>query len=120
MAGFCPKFDRNLQIMCQDHIKNFIPAALIVFELSQQEAIFINVIWLRKEIEFEGLFYQPSDYEEKIKSLIIHHHYLISSNKFQQHSPTKRTTASCSLQMAPKQKWEQVALIVHSETAAKS
>ncbi|GBM32385.1 hypothetical protein AVEN_239780-1 [Araneus ventricosus] len=32
--GFCPKFDRNLQIMCEDHIPNFIPVALIVFELS--------------------------------------------------------------------------------------
>ncbi|GBN49664.1 hypothetical protein AVEN_232361-1 [Araneus ventricosus] len=33
--GFCPKFARNLlQIMCQDHIPNFIPVALIVFELS--------------------------------------------------------------------------------------
>ncbi|GBO23741.1 hypothetical protein AVEN_24220-1 [Araneus ventricosus] len=26
--GFCPKFDRNLQIMCKDHIPNFIPVAL--------------------------------------------------------------------------------------------
>ncbi|GBN99199.1 hypothetical protein AVEN_196503-1 [Araneus ventricosus] len=32
--GFCPKFDKNLQIMCQVHIPNFIPVALIVFELS--------------------------------------------------------------------------------------
>ncbi|GBM66809.1 hypothetical protein AVEN_21709-1 [Araneus ventricosus] len=32
--GFCPKFDRNLHIMCKDHIPNFIPVALIVFELS--------------------------------------------------------------------------------------
>ncbi|GBN45274.1 hypothetical protein AVEN_120764-1 [Araneus ventricosus] len=32
--GFCAKFDRNLQIMCQDHIPNSIPVALIVFELS--------------------------------------------------------------------------------------
>ncbi|GBM15109.1 hypothetical protein AVEN_242156-1 [Araneus ventricosus] len=32
--GFCPKVDRNLQIMFKDHIPNFIPVALIVFELS--------------------------------------------------------------------------------------
>ncbi|GBM25491.1 hypothetical protein AVEN_83931-1 [Araneus ventricosus] len=32
--GFCPKFDRNLQIMFKGHIPNFIPVALIVFELS--------------------------------------------------------------------------------------
>ncbi|GBL89262.1 hypothetical protein AVEN_225806-1 [Araneus ventricosus] len=32
--GFCPKFERNLQIMFKDHIRNFIPVALIVFELS--------------------------------------------------------------------------------------
>ncbi|GBM89776.1 hypothetical protein AVEN_245453-1 [Araneus ventricosus] len=32
--GFCQKFDRNLQIMFKDHIPNFIPVALIVFELS--------------------------------------------------------------------------------------
>ncbi|GBN57366.1 hypothetical protein AVEN_222887-1 [Araneus ventricosus] len=32
--GFCPKFDRNLQIMFKDHIPNFIHVALIVFELS--------------------------------------------------------------------------------------
>ncbi|GBM66277.1 hypothetical protein AVEN_235780-1 [Araneus ventricosus] len=32
--GLCPKFDRNLQIMFKDHIPNFIPVALIVFELS--------------------------------------------------------------------------------------
>ncbi|GBN71365.1 hypothetical protein AVEN_21439-1 [Araneus ventricosus] len=32
--GFCPKFDRNLQIMFKDHKPNFIPVALIVFELS--------------------------------------------------------------------------------------
>ncbi|GBN97013.1 hypothetical protein AVEN_267842-1 [Araneus ventricosus] len=32
--GFCPKFDRNLQIMFKDRIPNFIPVALIVFELS--------------------------------------------------------------------------------------
>ncbi|GBN22998.1 hypothetical protein AVEN_129469-1 [Araneus ventricosus] len=29
--GFCPKVDRNLQIMFKDHIPNFIPIALIVF-----------------------------------------------------------------------------------------
>ncbi|GBM60684.1 hypothetical protein AVEN_62633-1 [Araneus ventricosus] len=39
---------------------------------SQPEAIFINVTCLRKKIEFEGLSYQPRDYEEKIKSLTIH------------------------------------------------
>ncbi|GBL72676.1 hypothetical protein AVEN_127923-1 [Araneus ventricosus] len=39
---------------------------------AQQEAIFVNVTCLRKEIEFEGLSYQPRDYEEKIKSLTIH------------------------------------------------
>ncbi|GBO24416.1 hypothetical protein AVEN_222065-1 [Araneus ventricosus] len=39
---------------------------------AQQEAIFISVTCLRKEREFEGLFYQPSDYEEKFKSLTIH------------------------------------------------
>ncbi|GBN55104.1 hypothetical protein AVEN_74466-1 [Araneus ventricosus] len=32
---------------------------------AQQEAIFINVTCLRKEIEFEGLSYQLRDYEEK-------------------------------------------------------
>ncbi|GBO18933.1 hypothetical protein AVEN_272937-1 [Araneus ventricosus] len=32
--GVCPKFERNLQIMCKDHRPNFIPVALIVFELS--------------------------------------------------------------------------------------
>ncbi|GBN73617.1 hypothetical protein AVEN_9126-1 [Araneus ventricosus] len=32
---------------------------------AQQEAIFINVTCLRKEIEFEGLSCQPRDYEEK-------------------------------------------------------
>ncbi|GBN66395.1 hypothetical protein AVEN_231625-1 [Araneus ventricosus] len=32
---------------------------------AQQEAIFINVTCLRKEIEFEGLSYQTRDYEEK-------------------------------------------------------
>ncbi|GBM19018.1 hypothetical protein AVEN_172489-1 [Araneus ventricosus] len=26
---FCPKFDRNLQIMCQVHAPNFIPVSLI-------------------------------------------------------------------------------------------
>ncbi|GBN43163.1 hypothetical protein AVEN_223263-1 [Araneus ventricosus] len=31
---FCPKFDRNLQSLCKDHIPNFIPVAVIVFELS--------------------------------------------------------------------------------------
>ncbi|GBN42059.1 hypothetical protein AVEN_218863-1 [Araneus ventricosus] len=31
---FCPKFERNLQIIFKDHIPNFIPVALIVFELS--------------------------------------------------------------------------------------
>ncbi|GBM44719.1 hypothetical protein AVEN_103185-1 [Araneus ventricosus] len=35
---------------------------------AQQEAIYINVTCLRKEIEFEGLSYQPKDYEEIIKS----------------------------------------------------
>ncbi|GBM20431.1 hypothetical protein AVEN_222127-1 [Araneus ventricosus] len=30
--GVCPKFDRNLQIMFKDHIPNFIPVALIVFD----------------------------------------------------------------------------------------
>ncbi|GBO12460.1 hypothetical protein AVEN_169008-1 [Araneus ventricosus] len=30
----CPKFDRNLQIMCKDHIPDLIPVSLIVFELS--------------------------------------------------------------------------------------
>ncbi|GBM66588.1 hypothetical protein AVEN_73204-1 [Araneus ventricosus] len=39
---------------------------------AQQEAIFINVTCLRKEIEFEGLSYQPRDYEENIKSPTIH------------------------------------------------
>ncbi|GBM13161.1 hypothetical protein AVEN_64365-1 [Araneus ventricosus] len=39
---------------------------------AQQEAIFINVTCLRKEIEFEGLSYNPNDCEEKIKSLTIH------------------------------------------------
>ncbi|GBO18134.1 hypothetical protein AVEN_142810-1 [Araneus ventricosus] len=39
---------------------------------AQQEAIFINVTCLRKEIEYEGLSCQPSDYEEEIKSLTIH------------------------------------------------
>ncbi|GBO05093.1 hypothetical protein AVEN_88594-1 [Araneus ventricosus] len=39
---------------------------------AQQEAIFIKIACLRKEIEFEGLSYQPRDYEEKIKSLTIH------------------------------------------------
>ncbi|GBL91537.1 hypothetical protein AVEN_191449-1 [Araneus ventricosus] len=34
LDGFCPKFEGNLQIMCKDHIPNFIPVALIVFELS--------------------------------------------------------------------------------------
>ncbi|GBN39374.1 hypothetical protein AVEN_79047-1 [Araneus ventricosus] len=38
----------------------------------QQEAIYINVTRLRKEIEFEGLSYQPKDFEEKIKSLTTH------------------------------------------------
>ncbi|GBN30302.1 hypothetical protein AVEN_115737-1, partial [Araneus ventricosus] len=32
--GFYPNFDRNLQIVYKDHIPNFIPVALIVFELS--------------------------------------------------------------------------------------
>ncbi|GBL74923.1 hypothetical protein AVEN_243749-1 [Araneus ventricosus] len=39
---------------------------------AQQEAIYINVKCLRKEIEFEGLSYQPKDYEEKIKNLTTH------------------------------------------------
>ncbi|GBN20677.1 hypothetical protein AVEN_228914-1 [Araneus ventricosus] len=30
--GFCPKCDRNLQIMFKDYIPNFIPVSLIVFE----------------------------------------------------------------------------------------
>ncbi|GBN84038.1 hypothetical protein AVEN_218040-1 [Araneus ventricosus] len=34
LDGFRPKFDRTLQIMCKDHIPNFIPVAQIVFELS--------------------------------------------------------------------------------------
>ncbi|GBO38689.1 hypothetical protein AVEN_75712-1 [Araneus ventricosus] len=39
---------------------------------TQQEAIYINVTCLRKEIEFEGLSYQPKDYEEIIKCLTTH------------------------------------------------
>ncbi|GBL72975.1 hypothetical protein AVEN_128154-1 [Araneus ventricosus] len=39
---------------------------------TQQKVIYINVTCLRKEIEFEGLSYQPKDYEEKIKSLTTH------------------------------------------------
>ncbi|GBO19131.1 hypothetical protein AVEN_25059-1 [Araneus ventricosus] len=39
---------------------------------AQQEAIFINVTCLRKEIELEGLSNKPSDYEEKVKSLTIY------------------------------------------------
>ncbi|GBM56637.1 hypothetical protein AVEN_242763-1 [Araneus ventricosus] len=62
---------------------------------AQQEAIFINVACLRKQIEFESLSYQPRDYEGIIKSLNIHPS-LISQIKFQQQNPTKRTTASCS------------------------
>ncbi|GBN22481.1 hypothetical protein AVEN_13868-1 [Araneus ventricosus] len=38
----------------------------------QQEAIYINVTCLRKEIEFEDLSYSQKDYEEKIKSLTTH------------------------------------------------
>ncbi|GBM10603.1 hypothetical protein AVEN_21924-1 [Araneus ventricosus] len=49
-------------------ITGFMPLHL----KAQQEAIFINVTCLRKEIEFEGLSYQPRDYEEKIKNLTIH------------------------------------------------
>ncbi|GBO04171.1 hypothetical protein AVEN_57553-1 [Araneus ventricosus] len=39
---------------------------------AQQEAVYNKVTCLRKEIEFEGLSYQPKDYEEKIKSLTTH------------------------------------------------
>ncbi|GBM50255.1 hypothetical protein AVEN_266773-1 [Araneus ventricosus] len=39
---------------------------------AQQEAISINVTCLRKEIQFEGLPYQPKCYEEKMKNLTIH------------------------------------------------
>ncbi|GBL77019.1 hypothetical protein AVEN_12673-1 [Araneus ventricosus] len=39
---------------------------------AQQEVIYINVTCLRKEIEFEGLSYQPKYYEKKIKSLTTH------------------------------------------------
>ncbi|GBO33634.1 hypothetical protein AVEN_271746-1 [Araneus ventricosus] len=39
---------------------------------AQQEGIFINVSCLRREIEFDGISYQPKDSEEKIKSLTIH------------------------------------------------
>ncbi|GBN36849.1 hypothetical protein AVEN_114760-1 [Araneus ventricosus] len=39
---------------------------------AQKEAICINVTCLRKEIEFEGLSYQPKDYEENIRSLTTH------------------------------------------------
>ncbi|GBO19243.1 hypothetical protein AVEN_58275-1 [Araneus ventricosus] len=35
---------------------------------AQQKAIFINVTYMRKEIEFEGLSYQPRDYEEKSRA----------------------------------------------------
>ncbi|GBM55418.1 hypothetical protein AVEN_123504-1 [Araneus ventricosus] len=36
LDGSCPKFDRNLQIMCKDHIPDFIPLALIVFRVHRQ------------------------------------------------------------------------------------
>ncbi|GBM94114.1 hypothetical protein AVEN_237388-1 [Araneus ventricosus] len=49
-------------------IKGIIPLHV----KAQQEAIYINVTCLRKEIESEGLSYQAKDYEEKIKSLITH------------------------------------------------
>ena len=34
VVGFCPKFDKILQIMFKDHIPNFSLIALMVFELS--------------------------------------------------------------------------------------
>ncbi|GBL90733.1 hypothetical protein AVEN_219385-2-1, partial [Araneus ventricosus] len=51
-----------------NHYRGIMPLHL----KAQQEAIFINVTCLRKEIEFEGLSYQSRVYEEKIKSLTIH------------------------------------------------
>ncbi|GBL77488.1 hypothetical protein AVEN_41872-1 [Araneus ventricosus] len=56
---------------------------------AQQEAIFINVTCLRKEIEFEGLSYQPSDYEEKIMSLTIHPSLLNIINQISTTEPYK-------------------------------
>ncbi|GBN88914.1 hypothetical protein AVEN_114394-1 [Araneus ventricosus] len=49
-----------------------ITGILLLQLKAQQEAIIINVACLRKQIEFEGLSYQPRDYEGIIKSLTIH------------------------------------------------
>ncbi|GBN52209.1 hypothetical protein AVEN_9759-1 [Araneus ventricosus] len=59
---------RTTQTAAMQTITGIMPLHL----KAQQESIFLNVTCLRKEIEFKGLFYQPSDYEEKIKSLTIH------------------------------------------------
>ncbi|GBN45562.1 hypothetical protein AVEN_270274-1 [Araneus ventricosus] len=55
---------------------------------AQQEAIFINVTYLRKKIEFEGLSYQPRDYE-KIKSLAIHPSFFSIINQISTTEPYK-------------------------------
>ncbi|GBM41107.1 hypothetical protein AVEN_63300-1 [Araneus ventricosus] len=60
---------------------------------AQQEAIFINFVCLRKEIEFEGLFYQPSDYEEKIKSLTIHSSLFNIINQISSTDPYKEDSS---------------------------
>ncbi|GBM09865.1 hypothetical protein AVEN_241197-1 [Araneus ventricosus] len=56
---------------------------------AQQEAVFINITCLRKEIEFEGISYQPRDDEEKIKSLTIHPSLFNSINQISTTEPYK-------------------------------
>ncbi|GBN17297.1 hypothetical protein AVEN_227675-1 [Araneus ventricosus] len=56
---------------------------------AQQEAIFINVTCLRKEMEFECLSYQPRDYEETIESLTIHPSLFDTINQISKIEPYK-------------------------------
>ncbi|GBN68820.1 hypothetical protein AVEN_156789-1 [Araneus ventricosus] len=37
--GFCPKFDRNLQMMCKDHIPNFITLSSNSYRVDRQTDI---------------------------------------------------------------------------------
>ncbi|GBO38263.1 hypothetical protein AVEN_115776-1 [Araneus ventricosus] len=56
---------------------------------TQQEAVYFSVTSLIKDLDSEGLFYQPWDYEEKIKSLTIHPSLFNIINKISTTAPCK-------------------------------
>ncbi|GBN89190.1 hypothetical protein AVEN_64999-1 [Araneus ventricosus] len=60
---------------------------------AQQEAIFINVACLRKQIEFEGISYHPRDYEGIMKSLTIHPSIINIINQISTTEPYKENNS---------------------------